>query len=176
MYTIISATHRPGSMTFKVAKLYLQILQDQGIETQVLSLENLPADFLFTDSFGKRSERFQQIIDVYLAASRKFIVISPEYNGGMPGIFKAFLDAATPEHFRGKKVALVGVASGRGGNSRGMEHQVSCFHYLGVDVFHKLVPISQVQEQFNAKGEPAGGADGYVLKSLHKQAEGFILY
>jgi chromate reductase len=173
MYTIISGTHRPGSNTLKIAKLYLQILQDQGIEAQILSLENLPHDFLFSDSFGKRTERFQQIIDHYISSVQKMILIAPEYNGGMPGILSAFIDSIQPEHFKGKKVAMVGVAAGRGGNARGMDYQSNCFHYLGVHVFPANVIISQVLTLLDEKGEPSGN---YIRKSLQDQAAAFIRY
>jgi chromate reductase len=173
MYTVISATHRPGSNTLKVANIYLQILQDQGIEAKLLSLEDLPHDFIFTDSFGKRTKRFQQIIDDYLVPARKFVLVAPEYNGGMPGIFNAFLDAVQPDPFRGKKVAMVGVASGRGGNSRGMDHQSNCFHYLGVNVYYQFVALSQVLTMENGNG----GLDSEVIQNLlKKQILGFMKY
>ena len=171
MYTIISATHRPDSNTLKVARIYLQILQDQGVEAQILSLEDLPHDFIFSDSFGKRSERFQQVIDKYLVPAQKFIVIAPEYNGGMPGILTAFIDAAKPDPFKGKKVALVGVAAGRGGNSRGLDQQSNRFHYLGVQVYHHFVAISQVLSLLNEKGELISET---TIAQLRKQAEGFV--
>jgi chromate reductase len=173
MYTIISATHRPDSNTLRIAKIYLQILQDQGLEAQILSLVDLPHDFIFTDSFGLRTERFQQIIDRYLLSAQKIIVVAPEYNGGIPGIFNAFLDAVNPESLAGKKVALVGVATGRGGNSRGLDHLVNCLHYLGVEVYHKLVPISQVLTLLDPQGELKSD---YIRHSLSNQAEGFARY
>jgi chromate reductase len=173
MYTIISATHRPASNTLKISQIYLQLLQDQGVDAQVLSLEELPHDFVFSDSFGKRSERFQQIIDKYLVPAQKLILIAPEYNGGMPGIWTAFMDAAKPDSFKGKKVAMVGVAAGRGGNSRGMDQQSNRFHYLGVHVFPHFVAISGVLALLNEKGELQ---DDALIANLRKQAEGFIAY
>jgi NAD(P)H-dependent FMN reductase len=173
MYTIISATHRPGSNTLKIARQYLHLLKEQGVDAQVLSLEDLPHDFIFSDTFGARSERFQQIIDKYLVPVQKFILVAPEYNGGMPGILTAFIDAAGPESFKGKKVALVGVAAGRGGNSRGMDQQSNRFHYLGVHVYHHLVAISEVLSHLNEKGELKTEA---ILSNLKKQAEGFVVY
>ena len=173
MYTIISATHRPESNTLKVAEIYLQILQDQGVEAKILSLTDLPPDFIFSNSFGKRTERFQQIIDYYIAPASKLILVAPEYNGGIPGIFNAFIDAVDPGHFKGKKVAMVGVAAGRGGNSRGLDHQSNCFHYLGVQVYHNFVPISRILTIIDDQGKIS---DSQVMKSLVEQAAGFIRY
>lgn len=173
MYTIISATHRPGSNTLRIAEIYLQMLQDQGIEAELLSLEDLPHDFIFTDSFGKRSERFQQIIDHYILPAEKFILVAPEYNGGMPGILNAFIDAVNPDPFRDKKVALVGVSSGRGGNMRGMEHLSNCLHYLGVFVYPGHVPLSRVLTMLDGKVKEE---KEYLQQALSKQIEGFVKY
>jgi chromate reductase len=148
-------------------------LKDQGIEAQILSLELLPQNFVFSDTFGKRTERFQQIIDQYLVKVSKLVIIAPEYNGGMPGIFTAFIDAIEPESWIGKKVTMVGVASGRGGNTRGLDYQSNCFHYLGVEVYHHFVPISRILTLLDGSGQIQ---DEHVLKSLKKQAEGFIRF
>ncbi|MFI5150084.1 MAG: NADPH-dependent FMN reductase [Bacteroidia bacterium] len=173
MYTIISGTHRKHSNTLKVADIYLQLLQDQGIEAKLLSLEHLPPAFIFTDTFGHRTERFQQIMDTFLLHAVKFIIVVPEYNGGIPGIFSAFIDAAGPELFKGKKVALVGVASGRGGNARGLDYLSNCFHYMGVHVYHKLLPVSQI---LTLQDEHGKLKEELVNNTLKTQMQEFLDY
>ena len=93
MITIISATNRPNSSTLKVAKNYAQLMEKQGVESKILSLESLPVDFIFTDMYGKRSENFQQLLDKYIIPAQKFVIIVPEYNGSYAGILKTFIDA-----------------------------------------------------------------------------------
>ncbi|HXC05679.1 MAG TPA: NAD(P)H-dependent oxidoreductase [Bacteroidia bacterium] len=173
MYTIISATHRKHSNTLKIAHVYLQLLQDQGIEVKLLSLEDLPPDFVFSDTFGHRTERFQQIMDTYLVHAGKFILLAPEYNGGIPGILSAFIDATGPEVFKGKKVALVGVASGRGGNARGLDYLSNCFQYMGVYVYHRLLPVSQI---LTLQDEHGKLKEDLIRQTLQVQMEGFLEY
>jgi chromate reductase len=173
MYTIISGTHRKHSNSLKVAEAYLQLLQDQGIEARLLSLEDLPPDFIFSDSFGQRTERFQQIINSFLIPATKFIMVVPEYNGGLPGIFSAFLDAVSPDPFKGKKVALVGVASGRGGNSRGLDYLSNCMHYMGMNVYYGLLPISQVLTLQDVHGKLI---PEQINNTLQVQMKGFMEY
>src|SRR5438105_12970840 len=120
MITIISATNRPESNTLKVATYYAQLMEKQGVIPKLLSLEKVPADITFSELFNNRSSAFQEILDEYIIPAKKFVIISPEYNGSFPGILKTFIDAIHPDINRGKKAALVGVSTGRAGNLRGM--------------------------------------------------------
>ncbi|MES2590259.1 MAG: NAD(P)H-dependent oxidoreductase [Bacteroidota bacterium] len=155
MITIISATNRPNSNTHKIATYYLQLIKNRGVEASLLSLEQLPADIAFNEVFNNRSTAFQQILDQYIIPAQKYVIIAPEYNGSFPGILKTFIDAMHPELIRGKKVALVGVSSGRAGNLRGMEHLTGILHYLGLHVHPNKLPVSSVlgllDEQGNVK-------------------------
>lgn len=171
MITLISATHRPGSNTLKVAKAYLEVAENKGVEMQLLSLEDIPHDLLFSDHFGKRSEKFQQLLERYILPVQKLVIVVPEYNGSFPGVLKVFIDAMKHEQLAGKKIALVGVATGRGGNTRGMDHLVGIFHYLKADVYFDKVPVSQVRSQLDAEGKLN---DVYTLKMFENQLEGFM--
>lgn len=152
MITIISATNRPNSSTLKVAKHYQQLMEQKGEQTQLFSLEKLPVDIAFNELYDKRSAAFQQILDTYIAPIQKFVVVMPEYNGSFPGILKLFIDAIHPDLLRRKKVALLGVASGRAGNLRGMEHLTGVFNYLGVFVHPNRLPVSSVLTLLDDKG------------------------
>ncbi|MGB3947979.1 MAG: NAD(P)H-dependent oxidoreductase [Bacteroidia bacterium] len=152
MITIISATNRPNSSTLKVAKHYQQLMEQKGEQTQLFSLEKLPVDIAFNELYDKRSAAFQQILDTYIAPIQKFVVVMPEYNGSFPGILKLFIDAIHPDLLRRKKVALLGVSSGRAGNLRGMEHLTGVFNYLGVFVHPNRLPVSSVLTLLDDKG------------------------
>lgn len=153
MITIIASTNRLNSSALKVAKHYQQLIKKTGQETQLLSLEQLPVDIAFNELYGKRSQDFQKILDTYIIPVQKFVFVVPEYNGSFPGILKLFIDAIHPDLLRRKKVALVGVASGRAGNLRGMEHLTGVFNYLGVFVHPNRLPVSSVLTLLNENGE-----------------------
>ncbi|MGE8422158.1 MAG: NADPH-dependent FMN reductase, partial [Sphingobacterium siyangense] len=61
MILIISGTNRPNSKTLKIAKCYQQLLDRKSIESDIFSLEDLPANILETDLYGKRSTAFEPI-------------------------------------------------------------------------------------------------------------------
>jgi NAD(P)H-dependent FMN reductase len=114
---------------------------------------DLPDHLISTDLYGKRSEAFQSIQNK-ISASSKFIFVAPEYNGSFPGILKLFIDACTfPESFYGKKVALVGLASGKYGNVRGIEHLTGICHYINLHVLPLRIHIPSIGKEFNENGD-----------------------
>jgi len=153
MTTIISCTNRQGSNSLKLAEYYKKQLLAKGADAEIISLTDLPNDFLNTDLYGKRSEAFQ-IIQNKVSLSKKFIFIAPEYNGSYPGVLKVFIDACTfPESFFGKKVALVGLASGKYGNVRGIEHLTGVCHYINLHVLPLRIHIPLIGKEFNENGD-----------------------
>ncbi len=152
MITIIAGTNRPGSNTLKLAQYYQQQLKEKGAESQILSLNQLPATLISSDMYGKRSPEFQTIQDV-VTASQKFLFVIPEYNGSFPGVLKSFIDACTfPESFYGKKAALVGLSSGKYGNVRGLEHFTGICHYIHLEVMPWRIHSSGIGTELNAEG------------------------
>lgn len=173
MITIISATNRPNSNTLKVSKFYSQLLEKQGLTSKILSLEQLPADIAFSNMFGNKNDNFQKILEEYILPVQKFIIICPEYNGSFPGILKTFFDAIHPDVNRGKKVALVGVASGRAGNLRGMEHLTGVLNYLGMHIHPNKLPISSILTLLDEKGDLK---DENTINALKKHVSDVLVF
>ena len=173
MITLICATHRPQNQTLSVVKKYADILREEGEEVKVFKLDELPEAFLTENTFGHPNHGLNSVIAEKIAPAKKLVVISPEYNGSYPGLFKAFLDAVPPPIWRGKKVALVGVASGRAGNLRGMDHLTDVFHYLRAEIFSLKIPISRLNTLIEEDGEIR---DEETLRVLRQQAREFLQF
>lgn len=171
MITLICATNRPQNQTLKVVEKYSEILNHLQQEVRVLAMEELPADFLKSESFGNRTDGFENLVQQKIKKAHKFVIISPEYNGSYPGVFKAFIDAIPPNLWKGKRIALVGVASGKAGNLRGMDHLTHVLHHLRAEVFSYKLPISRLDELTNEAGELI---DQETINQLQKQAEEFV--
>jgi len=153
MILIISGTNRPHSKTLKIAKCYQQLLDRKSIESDIFSLEDLPANILETDLYGKRSPAFEPIQEK-VSKAELFIFIAPEYNGSIPGALKLFIDCCTfPISFYHKKVALVGLSSGRYGNLRGIDHLTGICHYLRMHVLPLKIFLPNVQNELDAAGQ-----------------------
>jgi NAD(P)H-dependent FMN reductase len=153
MITVISGTNRQGSVTRKVATHYTELLIQKGQKAQLFSLEDLPHTFAFSDLYGKRSSEFQQQLDQFIVPVNRFVALLPEYNGTFPGIFKLFFDGIHPDLLRGKKIGLVGIANGRGGNLRGLDQLTAAIHYLNMYVYPRHLPLSLMKERMDEKGQ-----------------------
>jgi len=153
MILIISGTNRPNSKTLKIAKCYQQLLNRKSIESEIFSLSDLPSNILETDLYGKRSTAFEPI-QQKVSQADMFIFVAPEYNGSIPGALKLFIDCCTfPISFYHKKVALVGLSSGRYGNLRGIDHLTGICHYLRMHVLPLKIFLPNVQQELNENGE-----------------------
>lgn len=173
MITIICATHRPKNQTQTVVDAYQKLLEERGLENSVFSMEDLPAEFFEAKPFSGVGEKTERLIAEKISPADKLVVISPEYNGSFPGIFKAFLDSLPPKLWWGKKAALVGVASGRAGNIRGMDHLTDVFHHLKIEVYSQKVPISKIDGLLNENKELAHSD---TLAVLTNQLNGFLKF
>lgn len=173
MVTIIAGTNRINSNTLKLARYYQAQLKDKGLDTQLLSLTDLPADLLATDLYGKRSEAFKPILDL-INGSEKFLFVIPEYNGSFPGVLKLFIDACDfPQSFYEKKAALVGLSSGRYGNIRGVEHFNGVCGYLHLHVMPLRIHIANIRQELDVEGK-LHLAD--TIKFTNEQIDKFIRF
>ena len=173
MITIISGTNRQGSNTLKVANYYQKTLKAKGLETIVFTLEDLPANLINTDLYGKRSDEFQVIQDMVTNTS-KFLFVIPEYNGSFPGVLKTFIDACNfPDSFYDKKAALVGVSSGKYGNIRGIDHFGGVCSYLHLNVLPLRLHIPYIKTEFDEAGD---FFKEDTLKFTNEQIDKFISF
>ena len=166
MLTIISGTNRHGSNTEKVAREYQLILLERGVDTGFMSLEGI--------DLMRRDEAFIRIEEEVLIPTSHFIFVSPEYNGSFPGVLKLLFDTSrSQEIWFYKKALLAGVASGRAGNLRGMDHLADILNYLKITVHPNRLPISSIDKMLTPEGRIT---DAGTLKSIHLQLDEFIAW
>jgi len=145
MTTIISGTNRKDSRTIQVARHYSKLLQDKGHQHHLLSLVGM--------NVLDRNDDFKKTEEEILIPAERFIFIMPEYNGSFPGVLKTLLDNSDIKKcWWHKKALLVGVADGRGGNLRGIEHMTNILHYLKMNVHYNKLPLSKINEEMTEQG------------------------
>lgn len=164
MYTIISGTNRTDSNTLKIAEQYQQFLADRHIEARLVSLLNLEV--------SNRNDQIRKLEKDVLIPTTKFIFVSPEYNGSIPGVLKSLIDNTDIQTvWWGKKALLVGVSSGRAGNLRGMEHLTGILHYVKVVVHPNKLPISIINKLLDNTGNIV---DKSTLSAINEQLNEFV--
>jgi NAD(P)H-dependent FMN reductase len=164
MVTIVSGTNRKGSNSKKIAREYLRILTEKGIPATLFSLEDI--DLMHRDAAFERIEQ-----EVIIPATH-FIFIVPEYNGSFPGVLKMLFDTSkSHDIWFYKKALLTGVATGRAGNLRGMDHLADILNYLKITVHPNKLPISAVNNLMDAAGNIT---DANTLAAIGHQLDEFI--
>lgn len=180
MITVISGTNRLGSECLTFAKLYQEILQNLTDEpVELLALENIPHDWFFPEMYqkGKQASSLRDLQEKYILPAEKFVYVISEYNGGFPGAIKIFLDGCSvfklDPSFKDKKAALVGVATGRAGNLRGMDHLAGVLNHLGTIVLPNKLPISRIKSLMDKEGNVV---DENTIKVLSAQARELLTF
>ena len=99
MITLIIGTNRPGSNTRKIARHVEEIYAELKVPLHVLDLAQLPPEIFSPGSYAEKPKSFHPFAEAILK-SAGLHVVTPEYNGGMPGILKYFIDMLKfPESF-----------------------------------------------------------------------------
>ena len=180
MITIISATNREDNGTRYFAQyIERQIRLRTGDEVQLIDLSELPADVLHNGMYEQngQSSTIRSWQDDFMIPSDKYWFVIPEYNGSFPGILKLFIDALSIRKlqttFAGKKACITGVATGRAGNLRGMDHLTDILNHLLVVVYPNKLPISKISGILNDQGEITHQG---TEKDLQAQIEEFLSF
>ncbi len=174
MLTIISGTNRTGSNTRKVTQNALDIAKALGVETDLIDLADLSSDFIHNQQYNGDNlpDWLKALQEKSLIPAHHFLIVSPEYNGSIPGYLKLFIDAISvyrlKECFAGKRAALVGVATGRAGNLRGLDHLSSIMHHIGCNVIPGSLPISKVTSLINKEGKLDQGTSDAIKVLIEK--------
>lgn len=170
MIAIISGTNRPGSNTRKVAGIVDSIYQRHSITTSLLDLAQLPAAIFDPAAYAAKPAAFAPFSDNVLAADG-LVIVTPEYNGGFPGVLKYFIDMLKfPESFEGKPVCFIGLAAGMWGALRPVEQLQQIFGYRNAHLYPERVFLPGIGRLLTEAGT-IGDPD--VLARLEKQAAGF---
>lgn len=153
---VLVGSVRRGRQSIRVARFASSRLARAGVDAPLLDL----ADFdlpIMEERLGKRDDPPPGLED-FSASIREadaVVIVSPEYNGSMPGVLKNALDYIYGEWFR-KPVGIVTVSGGGFGGVQLHNHLQLLFLRV------KALPVagmavSRVSKSFSEDGEPMEG-------------------
>jgi NAD(P)H-dependent FMN reductase len=173
MITLIVGTNRPGSNTRKVAAQIEEMYAGLKEPLHVLDLAQLPPELFTASSYAEKPKSFAPFADAVMKSSG-LIVVTPEYNGSLPGILKYFIDMLKfPESFEKRPVCFVGLAAGVWGALRPVEQLSAIFAYRNAHIFPERVFLPQINQLLDAQGKLNNPE---IIGRLKAQAEGFIAF
>ena len=170
MITLLVGTNRPEANSRKIALEIEAIYRDLNVKTSLLDLIDLPAELFAPEAYAKKPETFKPFTETILSA-KGLHVVTPEYNGGFPGVLKYFIDMLPfPESFEGRAVAFTGVAAGQFGALRPIEQLQQLFSYRNGYLYPNRVFIPGVHSVLDDSGRVT---DEKLKERLVSQAKGF---
>jgi chromate reductase, NAD(P)H dehydrogenase (quinone) len=168
--TLIVGTNRPGSNTRKVAVQLEEIYAELKVPLNVLDLAKLPPEIFSPTSYAEKPKSFHPFADTILK-SDGLHVVTPEYNGSVPGVMKYFIDMLKfPESFEQKPVCFTGLSAGIWGALRPVEQLQAIFGYRNAHLFPVRVFMPQINSLLDASGKIK---DAELRDRLKAQADGF---
>lgn len=178
MIAVIQGSNRRGNATRPVVDAITNYLSAQAETSVVIDLEELPGTVLHRDMYeSDRADLYLDEAAKVLRQADRWIFVFPEYNGSFPGALKLFIDALSVRDYKTlfghKLTALIGTASGRAGNLRGIDHLTGVLHHLGSTVMPQAMPISLIDGLLNEQKE---FADAEALSTLHQYLDRYLSY
>ena len=171
MMTLVVGTNRPGSNSRKVAAHIEEIYRELKTPLRVLDLAELPPEIFLPTAYAEKPAAFAPFADAVLQSSG-LIIVTPEYNGSMPGVLKYFIDMLKfPESFERRPVCFVGLAAGIWGALRSVEQLQTIFGYRNAYLFPERVFMPRINQSLDAQGRIT---DAELLARLRAQQQGFV--
>ena len=156
-------------MAAQVAEIYAA----KGSPLEIVDLHKLPPEIFAPDELRREAEPASRRFRKTLTKASAVIVVTPEYNGGFPGVFKYFIDMLKfPETFsRASRSPSSGLSAGGGGAVRPIEQFTTLVHLPARDQLsgerqHSAVN-GHLDEKFRLKTPE-------FIERLEIQADGFI--
>jgi chromate reductase, NAD(P)H dehydrogenase (quinone) len=171
MLTLIVGTNRPDSNTRKVARVVERIYAEKSVPLRVLDLAQMPQEIFDPASYEEKPKAFEPFSEGVLQ-STALVVVTPEYNGGMPGVLKYFIDMLKfPESFERRPVCFVGLSAGIWGALRPVEQLQLIFGYRNAFLYPERVFLPRINDLLNEDGS---FTQPDLVERLKSQAAGFI--
>jgi NAD(P)H-dependent FMN reductase len=173
MITLVVGTNRPGSNTRKVAALVEETYRELGVPVRVMDLAELPPEIFHPSSYASKPAAFKAFSDGILSAEG-LVIVTPEYNGSVPGVLKYFIDMLKfPESFEKRPVCFVGLSAGIWGALRPVEQLQMIFGYRNAYLYPDRVFLPVIESLLDASGRLR---DPELVSRLKRQATGFVAF
>jgi NAD(P)H-dependent FMN reductase len=151
--TVISSSVRPGRLSHRVTLALLELIAAKGHRAFCIDLkeENFP---LFDGRLDELAEQPLALLKCSetLSISQGIIVVTPEYNGGIPAALKNLVDVLGKPEFAGKPMGVASVSTGIMGGVRAAYQLQQIILALQAYPQPQMLLAAEVHKQIDANG------------------------
>lgn len=172
----ISGSLRRGSFNSSLLRAAADLVP-QGASIEVASIRDIP---LYDGDLEAESGIPEAVraLKERIAATDGLLLVTPEYNNSIPGVFKNAIDwlsrppADIPRIFKDRPVALMGATLGQGGTGMAQAAWLPVLRMLGTRAwFGPRLMVSGASKVFDAEGHLT---DEAIKKQLTSFVSGFV--
>lgn len=140
------------SVTRRACELTLEIAREEGAETELIDLRtwNLP---FAASGFDQNEWPDVQRLNALVRRGDGLLWATPEYHGSFSGSFKNALDLGSFDEYRGKAVALLGIAGGAIGATQSLAQLRGVARTLHAICINEQVSIARSSSAFDDEGQ-----------------------
>lgn len=147
---VLSGSYRRDSLNRQLAALAARVATDAGAEVDLANVSDfaVPA-YDGDDESASGIPAGADALRSRLLATDAFVLVSPEYNGSMPGVVKNLIDWTSrfrPQPFDGRHALLMSASPSLAGGNRGLWALRVPLEHLGTRVFPDMFSLSMAHK------------------------------
>jgi chromate reductase, NAD(P)H dehydrogenase (quinone) len=158
-FLVFEASLRNGSLNAQLADLAAACIEAHGGKVDRASMRDFDCpsyslDVQEGEGFPSGADEFRQ----RLVANDAFVVSSPEYNAGPPGLLKNAIDWVSrykPQPFNERDGLLMSASPSMAGGNRGLWGLRIPFEHLGARLHPDMFSLAQAHQAFDSEGRIA---------------------
>jgi chromate reductase len=162
---------RPESFNARLLRHLAEELKSRGHEVTTFTAEALRLP-LYHD--GLLPTAGTQTLHGALGAAQGLVIVSPEYNAGIPGHLKNAVDwlsTMKPSPWPGLPVLLCAASPGAFGGARGLMAWRATLANMGALALPEAITVPHADQQLDAEGKPT---DARTAAMVPKVLDGFL--
>lgn len=174
----LSGSLRAGSFNTALLRAALAAVPE-GVQLEMATLHGIPL-YDGDDEQQHGTPAAVQALKARILAADGLLLVTPEYNNGIPGVFKNGVDwlsravPGVPDVFRERPVALIGASPGGFGTLLSQSHWLPVLRTLGVRFWSGgRLMVSRAGSVFDAEGALK---DEAVKRQLGEFLRGFAAF
>jgi chromate reductase, NAD(P)H dehydrogenase (quinone) len=172
----LSGSLRRGSYNTALARAAAELVPD-GVEVDLYDdLGSVPPYDQDLDREDLEPPAPVRYLREQIASADALLVVTPEYNGSVPGVLKNAIDWASAQHrgssFRDKTVAVAGASTGQFGALWAQMELRKVLGISGARVIEGELPVAKAQERFDGQGNLV---DGGVAERLRAHLDALVV-
>lgn len=171
---------RKDSLNKKAVRVAAEAARQAGAEVNFIDLKDFPVppydgDIEASDGLPENAVKLQNL----MLENDGFLISSPEYNSGIPGTFKNYIDWTSRPHgdrkagavYANKYCSLMTASPGNLGGIRALPNIRTILSSMGVNVLPQDFALAKAAEAFDENGNPKSD---FVKTSLEKMGKNLV--